>query len=201
MVAVLVPALALLLSGAPATAGCPKYWEDRPLRCAWGYVQISPVGMLIPFAGDRMFADPGGRALGYSGNVGAGLFRGFGRFALAIGGRVGYGLTRQRFPRVDSRYSYVHAGPELRPGALLRGRVFLFGLLRAGYSEWRWDVAYRTSIDLSDWRGGHFGVGAGAWARLGGRSFVGGEVVTDLLFSEHKNVRMLSLALVLGLWL
>jgi len=199
-VGVLFPAFALMLGGSPvgAAAGCPSYWADRPLRCAWGYVQIAPAGLLIPL-GDVRNSYAQGPRLGYSASVGAGLFRVFRGFGLALGGRIGYGFTRQRFPGFDSQYDYLHAGPELRIGGAGR-RGFAFGLLRAGYSQWEKDVAYRLSIEQTEWIGGHVGVGVGAWARLGGRSFVGGECVTDLLFSD-RGAQTLSLSLVLGLWL
>lgn len=169
----------MLLLGAPV----PIAATDCAPRCARAYVHVSPAGLVIPL-GEVTNEFANGPRLGYAANVGAGMFRAFGRLGLAFGARAGYSVTRQRFTGFDSRYDYVHVGPELRLGVVGR-RLFAFGSLCTGVSRWHLDIADRLSIARTDWLGAHVGFGAGAWGRLGTRTFLGGELVLDVLISER----------------
>lgn len=190
-----------LLSGLSPVAGaaevCPPYRQDRPLRCAWGYVHVSPAGLLVPLGQvHNDYADS--PRLGMSVGLGAGIFRAIGRLGWAVGARLGHGFTRQRFGQTVSLDQYLHVGPELRLGGV-GPRYFAFALLRGGYSGYPGYLTRRTSIASPAPVAGHLGVGAGAWAHLGSRFMVGGELVVDVLINSE--LRPLTLSLSLGLWL
>lgn len=91
--AALIVGLALV-PGPAAARECPPYSEDLLLRCAWGYVHLTPGRLLVPIGEVHEDSeDPGSSArLGYTAGVGAGVFRAFGRFGVGLGA----GLTRKR---------------------------------------------------------------------------------------------------------
>ncbi len=198
--AVLTFALMTAGSGrADAAEVCPPYRQDLPLRCAKGYLHATPAGLLIPL-GEVHNDHADSPRLGMNVGLGAGIFRTLGRVGLALGARLGYGFTRQRFDEYVETDKYLHAGPELRLGGVGR-RFFAFALIRGGYSQ-RYGLSWRTTDDHLSWiRGGHVGVGAGAWGHLGTRFMVGGEIVSDVLMAELAGVYPLTLSLSLGLWL
>lgn len=182
-------------------AECPPYRQDLPLRCAWGYVRVELPGLMVPIGDVHSGYSAKSARLGSMFGGGAGVFRAFGGLGVAAGLRFGYAFTRQLYTSFDSFYKYVHAGPELRLGGV-RSRLYAFGLVRGGYSQWREDTVTRFLAAASEWRGGHLGLGAGVWGRLGARFMVGGEVVLDLLFAQGAlQETPASISLGLGAWL
>lgn len=195
-------ALALLPTQAAAAAPCPTWRERQTMSCMRGYVRVDPAALAVVGGHGSWVHDfPDGR-LGYATGVAVGMFRSFGKFALGVGGRFGYARHDHRSPWSRVVEGDLHAGPEVRLGAASE-RVFGYALLRGGYSRWSQDVSLRTSLAPPDrLHGGHYGLGAGIWGRIGRRFLLGGEVASDMLrFDYRQSASTLTVSLTLGAWL
>lgn len=200
--------LSLALLPAPASAApCPTWRERQTIDCMRAYVRIDPVALTIALDRDEYAYDhrPGNR-LAYAASLSGGMFRAFPRFALAFGARLAYSTRTLRRTEFGAEFSatehYLHAGPELRIG-LAGERWFAYGLLRGGYTRWADNIGFRLSPAAPSARnGGHWGLGYGAWTRLGRRFLLGGEATLDLIHVEDKDpIPTLMFSLTLGAWL
>lgn len=197
----------LVLSLPPAHASaapCPAWPERQTIDCMRGYVRVDPVAMTIALdQNDFAYQQRPANRLGYALGVSGGMFRAFSRFALAAGARLGAAIQPFSDPALsfDRLESHLHVGPELRLGAAGE-RWFVYGLARGGYTRRGDGGGLRTSVAAPSPHGGHWGLGVGAWGRLGRRVLYGGEVTLDTVHVRFDDVYpTLTLSLSLGAWL
>jgi hypothetical protein len=206
---------ALAPSLADAAGPCPR-WRDRTtLDCMRAYLRIDPAGLRLTLAEDpksELFSEQ--RAVGdgkvaYDLNFGAGYFRTFGRFGLAVGAHLGRGVygrsSTYEGSIIRTRERYFSFGPELRLGGAFR-HVFVYGLLRVGGTHWTYlprrpvDKYPETALT---W---HVAAGAGVWGQLARRLLIGGEALVEVMgqrlpYHAEKNFVTFGMLLSLGVFL